>query len=159
MTLEARWNINSYTLSLSSNNTKAGTISNNGGSHNYNESITIISTTNPGYTFKGWYDGDNEISTSPSYTFNMPASNLSYIAKWTANTNTTYKVEHYLQNLDDDNYPNTPYETDNLTGTTDTLTNGSVKTYEGFTSPSTITQKVAKDRDLAIGLFLYIDII
>ena len=136
MTLEAKWDINYYNLNLNVNNSKAGTISNNSGSHYYNKSIRITATTNPGYTFIGWYNGDNLISDKPSYTFTMPAKNLSYTAKWSINKNTPYKVEHYLQNIDDDNYPSTPYEIDNLTGTTDTLTNGSVKTYEGFTSPS-----------------------
>ena len=139
MTLVAKWNINSYTLTLGRNNSKAGSISNNSGSHNYNESITIIATTNPGYTFDGWYNGSTLLTEKTSYTFNMPANALSYTAKWTANTDTAYKVEHYLQNLDNTNYPSTPFEIDNLTGTTDTLTNGTVNTYEGFTSPS-ITQ-------------------
>ena len=130
---------NSYDLSLNINNEKAGSITDVSGIYKYGKEITIKAETNPGYTFNGWYDGDNQVSPLETYTFNMPASNLSYTAKWTANTNTTYKVEHYLQNLDDNNYQETPYETDNLTGTTDTLTNGEVKTYEGFTSP-TITQ-------------------
>ena len=154
MTLEAKWDINYYNLNLNANNSKAGTISNNSGSHYYNKSITITATTNPGYTFNGWYDGDKQITDKPSYTFTMPAKNLSYTAKFSANTNTKYKVEHYLQNIDNTKYPTTPYEIDNLTGTTDTLTNGSVKTYEGFTSPSTITQKLIKgDESTVIKLY------
>ena len=129
---------NSYTVSLSKNNDKAGTIT-GAGTYKYGKEITIAATTNSGYTFNGCYNGENQVYDKETYTFNMPAESLSYIAKWTANTNTQYKIEHYLQNIDDDNYPSTPYETDNLIGTTDTLTNGSVKTYEGFTSP-TITQ-------------------
>ena len=129
---------NSYSVTLNTNNVNAGTISGDG-TYKYGKEVKLEATANPGYTFVGWYDGDNEISTNPSYTFNMAAKDLSYTAKWTANTNTTYKVEHYLQNLDDDNYPELPYETDSITGTTDTLTNGEVNTYEGFTSP-TITQ-------------------
>ena len=138
MELKALWTY--YTLTTDLNNSKAGTIiSYDNVKVTKGNTITLVATTNPGYTFDGWYDGDNQVSPLETYTFNMPANNLSYIAKWTANTNTTYKVEHYLQNLDDDNYPELPYETDNLTGTTDTLTNGEVNTYEGFTSP-TITQ-------------------
>lgn len=138
MELKALWTY--YTLTTNVNNSKAGTVlSYNNTKITKDKSITIIATTNPGYTFNGWYDGDKELTKNLSYTFNMPAENLSYTARWTANNNTAYKVEHYLQNLDDNNYPTTPYETDNLTGTTDTLTNGEVKTYEGFTSP-TITQ-------------------
>lgn len=153
MTLEAKWDINYYNLNLNVNNSKAGIISNNSGSHYYNESITITATTNPGYTFVGWYDGDNLISEKPSYAFTMPAKNLSYTAKWSININTPYKVEHYLQNIDDDNYPTTPFETDNLTGTTDTLTNASVKTYEGFTSPSITQVNINGDGSTVIKLY------
>jgi hypothetical protein len=31
----------------------------------------------------------------------MPANNLTLVAKWEANTNTPYTVNHYLQNLND----------------------------------------------------------
>ena len=94
-----------YTLTTGVNNDKAGTIT------VYNETIitvgeeiTVTATTNDGYTFNGWYDGDNLLTNELSYTFTMPNENLSYTAKWTANTNTPYKVEYYLQNLEDDNY-------------------------------------------------------
>ena len=131
-----------YTLTTRANNDKAGTISAyNNTKITEGKSITITAQTNPGYTFNGWFDGNNELTTNSSYTFNMPAENLSYTAKWTANATTPYKVEHYLQNIENDNYPSTPYEVDNLFGTTDTFTDASVKTYEGFTSPL-ITQAI-----------------
>ena len=134
MTLKAKWIINNYDLNVNKNIDKAGTISDSG-SYHYNESVTLTAITNPGYTFDGWYDGDDLINDQETYTFNMPAENITYTAKWTVNTNTSYRVEHYLQNIDDDNYPELPEDTDNLSGTTDTDTNGSVNTYEGFTAP------------------------
>ncbi|MBO7078319.1 MAG: InlB B-repeat-containing protein, partial [Bacilli bacterium] len=136
LTLKAKWEKLSYTMSLNVDAKEAGDVIGMN-SYLYGDLVTITVTTNAGYTFNGWYDGTTQVSPDETYTFNMPATNLEYTAKWTANTNTTYKVEHYLQNIDNNNY--TLYETDNLTGTTDTQTNGSVKTYEGFTSPS-ITQ-------------------
>lgn len=51
MTLEAKWNINSYSLSLSTNNSTAGTISGSG-TYEYGKEITITATTNSGYTLK-----------------------------------------------------------------------------------------------------------
>ena len=136
MDLKALWT--HYTLTTGVNNSKAGSVSSYSNTKiTKGKSVTITATTNSGYTFNGWYNGDELITGELSYTFAMPSGDLSYIARWTANTNTPYKVEHYWQNIDDDNY--TLHETDNLTGTTDTLTRGSVKTYEGFTSPS-ITQ-------------------
>ena len=127
-----------YSLTLNRNNNSAGTVSGNG-NYKINKEVTIKATTKSGYTFDGWYDGNTLVTKKLEYTFNMPSKNLSYTAKWTTNTDTPYRVEHYLQNIDDANYPTTPHEIDNLTGTTDTLSKGKVKTYEGFTSP-TITQ-------------------
>ena len=73
-----------------------------------------------GYTFNSW-DRD----------FNKPiTSDTTITAIWNANTNTPYKVEYYLQNLEDDNYTLT--DTANLTGTTDTTVT-ITKTYEHFT--------------------------
>ena len=85
-----------------------------------------------GYTFSGWYYKDKKWS----FTDDVVNDNMILTPKWIANTNTAYKVEHCLQNLDD---AYSLFETENLTGTTDTLTNASTNVYEGFTAPS-ITQ-------------------
>ena len=123
------------------NNEKAGIVTDlSDNKYIEGQSVTITATTNAGYTFVGWYDGNNKVYNKEIYTFTMPDTNVTYEARWTANTNTSYKVEHYLQNIKDSSYPSTPYETDNLTGITDTLTNAKIKTYTGFTSPTTITQ-------------------
>ena len=142
---------NSYTLSLESNNNLAGTISSNSGKYKYDKEITITATINPGYTFMGWYEGENKRFDGISYTFNMPASDVALEAKWFANTDIPYKVNHYQQNLEDDNY--TLYETDNLTGTVDTLTNGEVNIYEGFISPSINQIDISGDGTAEIDLY------
>ena len=74
VTLYAKWNINSYTVTLNSNITAAGTV-NGSGSKAYNSSVTITATTNEGYTWLGWYDGETKVSTGDNltYTFTMPA--------------------------------------------------------------------------------------
>ena len=92
------------------------------------DSFTIEpTTTKAGYTFIEW-----------DYNFDNPITNNTVItAGWTANIDTPYKVEYYLQNLEDDNY--TLYETENLTGTTDTTATAEIKTYEHFTH-TTISQ-------------------
>ena len=82
---------------------------------------TEPTTTRAGYTFTEWdYDFTKPIIKSTTIT-----------ASWTANKDTKYKVEYYLQNLEDDNYTLT--ETENLTGTTDTTVNAEIKTFEHFT--------------------------
>ncbi|MGN0767772.1 MAG: InlB B-repeat-containing protein, partial [Christensenellales bacterium] len=55
------------------------------------EETTIIATTNNGYTFIGWYDGETKVSDEESltYTFIMTDEKKTYTAKWTYYTLTT----------------------------------------------------------------------
>lgn len=74
-----------------------------------------------GYTFFAW-----------DFDFNQPiTANTTITALWIANTNTPYKIEYYLQNLENDEYTLQESDTENLTGTTDT-TATATKTYEHF---------------------------
>ena len=154
MVLKAKWSINSYELNLTINTDEVGSIIDISGTYDYGEVITLqASVPKSGYSFMGWYDGEKQVSPAREYTFNMPAMNITYTAKYIANTNTPYKVEHYQQNVDNDNYPTTPSDVDNLTGTTDTLTNGSVKTYTGFTSPEITQVNIEGDGSTVIKLY------
>ncbi|MDO4963115.1 MAG: InlB B-repeat-containing protein [bacterium] len=79
ITLYAVWSINKYKITFDS---KGGntfdTIE-----QNYNTEITLPTPTKEGYTFKGWYDSDEEFKSTT-----MPAKNLDLVAKWEANTYT-----------------------------------------------------------------------
>ena len=84
-------------------------------------------TTRVGYTFTAW-----------DYDFTQPITkNTEITAIWTANTNTAYKVEYYLQNLENDNYTLT--ETVNRAGTTNTTANAEIKTFIHFTHKTSST--------------------
>ncbi len=86
-----------------------------------------IAPTRLGYTFDKW-----------NYNFNTPiTSDTTVTASWNANTNTPYKVEYYLENLEDENYTLT--ETANKTGTTDTIANAEINTFAHFTHKSSST--------------------
>ena len=93
--------------------------------------------TKTGYIFGGWYknaacaDGQewnfaNEIVTG----------DITLYAKWNNGTGIQYKIEHYKQNIDDDNYPSSPADTDDLSGMTGkqlSIGDGiTLKNYEGF---------------------------
>ncbi|MBP5466475.1 MAG: InlB B-repeat-containing protein, partial [Clostridia bacterium] len=122
-----------YTLTASVNNNKAGTVTRFSDTKiTVDDSVTVTATTNAGYTFDGWYNGDCLLTSELNYTFNMPRENLIYTAKWTANTDTPYKIEYYLENLDDDNYTLQENDTENLTGIT-VATITATKTFEHFT--------------------------
>ena len=98
----------------------------------WGEKLTLPTPTKTGYTFAGWYNGETKFVAKV-----MPSENLTLTARWTANTNTAYTVEHYWQNLADDGY--TLHETENKAGTTDSTTAAAAKSYPGFTA-GTVTQ-------------------
>jgi len=80
---EARWQVNSYNVEVSTNIGGNGTVT-GAGSYDYNTKVILVASANSGYEFEGWYDGDNKKSSSTTYEFNMPASHKTYVAKWKA---------------------------------------------------------------------------
>lgn len=111
--------------------------------------ITLNNPTKTGYTFAGW-TGTGLASATTTVTIAAGSTgNRSYTATWTANTNTAYTVKHYKQKLDG-TYDATPDDTDNLTGTTASSVTPAVKSYEGFTAPSTQTKTIAADGTMVI---------
>lgn len=74
----AKW----YKLDLQLSDTKAGSVGGLTKAYKVGDSATITATTNAGYTFIGWYDGETKLSDELSYTFNMPSENSTYTAKW-----------------------------------------------------------------------------
>ena len=112
-----------YTVSFNSNggtNVQSQTIEEDG------VAIAPV-TTRTGYTFDKW-----------DYNFNTPiTSNKTITASWMANKNTPYKVEYYLENLDNDKYTLT--QTVNKTGTSDTTANAEIKTFAHFTHKESST--------------------
>ena len=73
--------VSDYTLNVSAS--AGGTVSGDSGKKFENESCTVIATPNTGYSFLGWYEGNTKVSTSDTYTFNMPAKDYSIVAKFT----------------------------------------------------------------------------
>ena len=69
-----------YTLTVTSSDETKGTVS-GGGQYVVGRTATITMNYISG-TFKGWYDGDNLVSKSNPYSFEMPAANISYEAKF-----------------------------------------------------------------------------
>lgn len=104
-----------------------------------------------GYDFGGWYT-DSSYTTAYSFEAVMPESNTSIVAKWNPRNDIKYKVEHYLQNLGDNNY--TLMETDEKNdGTTDAQTAVIAKSYEGYTPKSVEQQKVLPDGSTVVKVY------
>ena len=144
MSLKAEWQANSYAVTYDAN---GGTASHTGDTATYDSDFTLATAERVGYTFVGWYDGTNLYTDGTWKT----ADAVKLVAKWTANTDTKYVVNHHLQNIYDDGY--TLDMAENLKGTSDSNVTPSVKTYTGFTSPSAKTVKISPDGSLIVDYY------
>ena len=101
-----------------------------GGLIPYGTPIVAPELSKAGYT----YSWDNLPTT-------MPNNDITCTAQWTANNNIPYIVNHYQQALDGSFILIT--ETENLVGTTNTMTQATAKEYIGFTAQSFEQQNIS----------------
>ena len=133
--LEARFSINTYTVTFDFNNeTKNEEVK-----VKYNEKVTKPKQPKKdGYNFIGWYIDEDE------FDFNKTIKKDTTItAKWTKDTTAKYTVEHYLMGVDG------KYKNANLierfNGTIGDKVTPTVKKYDGFTSPVKETVEIKED--------------
>ena len=81
--LYAEWKLKQFTIILNRDNSDAGEVA-GGGIYDYGETVTIKVTTKEGYTFIGWYMGDNFISDKADYSFEV-TQNMTLTARWRQN--------------------------------------------------------------------------
>ena len=120
LVLKLYYTRNKYDVSVARNNTYGGTISSTGGTYRYGEEITLVATTNSGYTFTGWNDGTGIVSTATNYSF-VVKNDTTLTAEWTANTDTPYRVEYYFEDVTSSKYLINDEMTERLKGTTKEL--------------------------------------
>lgn len=81
-TLTAWWNINHYDFSVDSNVSAGGILNcTNSDTYDYGTEILLNCQTNLGYTFLGWYENDELITSKLNYKFNL-VNNISITAKF-----------------------------------------------------------------------------
>ena len=121
-------------------------------SYKYGAEVRVADkATAPGYTFDGWKKDNAEVTS-----FTMPAGAVQLTGRFTANTDTDYKVEHYQQNLAGDAF--VLFETEEQNATTDTHVSATPKDYTGFTYDGTVDGtvtegNVAGDGSLVLKLY------
>ena len=113
------------------------------------EELRIRNATRNGYEFIGWVVANDKNGFSiatPTMNVSIPQStsgNLTFTANWNAQTDVNYKVQHWQQRLDQENYD--LVETETFQGTTDTTVIPEVKEYVGFASPDKQELKISGD--------------
>ena len=106
--------------------------------------ITENSFTKAGWTFSGW----NTKSDGTGAPYNDKTkitltADITLYAQWAAGTGTAYKVEHWQQNITDDDY--TLAKTEPMTGTTGEETAAKAEETAGFSAKEFVQEKIAAD--------------
>ena len=86
--------------------------------------------TQTGYHVDGWYT-EAACTTQWNFSTQMITGNITLYAKWAPNSGTSYRVEHYKEDLTENQYTSPP-QTENPTGTTGASISVTPKTYQGF---------------------------
>ena len=81
--LYALWEAKSQSVIAERNTEAAGTVSGSG-DYPYGSKVTLAATTNTGYSFLGWFDGETLLSEEADYTFVVIADRV-LTAKWKVN--------------------------------------------------------------------------
>lgn len=158
LALKVYYTRNTYDVSASVDEEKHGTITGSG-AYAYDKEITLIATSNPGYVFTGWYEGDNRVCEELEYTFSSDR-NATYTARWENATDTKYKVEYYLEAYEYDEQNKPKYElelTTNLEGTTHDVIDAEQKVFEHFefldTEQNVLSGEIAPDGSLVLKVY------
>lgn len=77
-TYTAKW----IKVTVVSEDTDKGRVTSLTGTYFPGDKAAVTALTNPGYTFAGWYDGDEKLTDSPVYGFEMPSEKVTYTARW-----------------------------------------------------------------------------
>ena len=102
-----------------------------------------------GYEFLGWYTESN--TNAPITTISLGSTgNIKLVAKWKCST-ADFRVNHYQQNIKDDDY--TLFETEVFTGTTESITTASAKTYTGFTTKDFEQKQIQGDGQTVVDIY------
>ncbi len=137
---------NVYTVTVNSADTDKGTVT-GGGEYVNAQVVDLSASAKSGWTFDGWYEGDNLLSAKAEYSFN-PTNTMVIVAAWKANTDTEYKVEHYKDNE--------LVETETLTGTTGEKVTATEKTYDYYSvdeDNSTLEGAIVGDGSLTLKVY------
>ena len=106
--------------------------------------VTVTNPTKNGYTFACW---------NPELPTTFPAESATYTARWAFGTGTVYKVEHYQENIDNDEYTLVEADTEYKTGITGEDTSAQAQPYEGFTVKTVEQVKIAADGSSVVKIY------
>ena len=141
----AHWEANKYNVHFDSN----GGEKIEDKEYTYDSNVTLPTPIRIGYTFLGWYNEEKKVELTK---WNI-TSDCDFIAHWKANEDTQYIINHYKENINDDDFY--LFESESLHGTSDTKVEPNVNNYEGFVSPQKQKTIINPDGSTIINYYYY----
>ena len=141
----AHWEANKYNVHFDSN----GGEEIEDKEYTYDSNVTLPTPIRIGYTFLGWYNEEKKVELTK---WNI-TSDCDFVAYWKANEDTQYIINHYKENINDDDF--TLFETEILYGTSDTKVEPNVNNYDGFVSPQKQKTIINPDGSTIINYYYY----
>ena len=85
--LVAKFSTNNYrvTTSVARADLRKGSVS-EGGIYAFRSNVTVVATANEGYSFEGWYNGEEKVSDQAEFSFEMPYVDVALVAKFSTNS-------------------------------------------------------------------------
>ncbi|MCF7954129.1 MAG: InlB B-repeat-containing protein, partial [Spirochaetales bacterium] len=114
----------------------------------------LADTSRTGYVFNGWWTEPSGGERVTAETIVSITNDQTLYARWTAETDTAYTVEHYLEDLGGGGY--SLEETESLSGETDTEVTADAENYAGFSydaGTSEASGTIAADGSLVLKLY------
>lgn len=157
-TIDALWTANKYTVNFVCDGKTVGSQSFTYGTAQNLKTLASLGISKPGYTFAGWNhqykDGD-----SVNNLTDVNGGSVTLTTQWTANTDTPYTINRYVQKEFDNTDPATGYEiykapegtenpllgTEIKAATTDTSVTEIPTAIPGYETPDAITQNISGD--------------
>ncbi len=128
-----------HSVAITNSNPEMGSAT-GAGTYKYGQTVTLTATTGDEYLIDGWYVNDVSKGNSTEYAFVMGTNDVTVEIRFNYKS-VNYKVEHYQENANDDGYTIVSKDTETKTGTPNTLTQATAKSYTGFNKPTTISQE------------------
>ena len=142
---------NEHTVSISNLNPTMGSAI-GAGTFKYGETVTLTATPGSNYKVDGWFINGSSVSTDTTYTFTMGDEDVSVEVEFGYQF-VNYTVEHYQENLNNDDYTIVSSETETKSGAPYEMTTATAKSFTGFSAQTIEQQEINPNGETVVKIY------
>ena len=149
--IEIFYDRNEHTVSISNLTPTMGSVT-GAGSFKYGETVTLTATPGSNYKVDGWFINGSSVSTDTTYTFTMGDEDVSVEVEFGYQF-VNYTVEHYQENLNNDDYTIVSSETETKSGAPYEMTTATAKSFTGFSAQTIEQQEINPNGETVVKIY------